>query len=88
MGENGSTHDSPAHDTQRVLEQRALRNVRSLVDRLQADEEVRRRSQKWVVGLLVAIVAALVAVVVMIVNGKSGHTQEIVITPAVKAPAR
>ena len=88
MGENGSTHDSPAHDTQRVLEQRALRNVRSLVDRLQADEEVRRRSQKWVVGLLVVIVVALVAVVLLTVNGSRPTAQEIVIPPVSKSPAR
>jgi len=88
MGENGSTHDSTAHDTQRVLEQRALRNVRSLVDRLQADDEVRRRTRKWVVGVLAAIVVALVAVAVLTVNWKPGNIQEIAITPAVKGPVR
>ena len=88
MGKFDTTQESSGQDAQRNLEQRALRNVRGLVDRIQADEEAKRRSQKWVVGVLVAVVAAIGIVFGVSVNRKPGGTQEIVVAPASKAPAR
>ncbi len=87
MAENDTPPESAGHDAQRALEQKALRNVRGLVDRMQADEEKERRSRKWVVGLLVAAVVAVGAIVAVSVNRKPSGTQEIVV-PAPKAPVR
>jgi hypothetical protein len=53
-------------DAQRELEQRALRNVRGLVDRMETEETLSRRTQlKLVVGLVVLVLVGLVAVVMV-----------------------
>jgi len=89
MDENDTRQEpSGQQDAQRNLEQRALRNVRGLVDRIQAEDEAKRKSQKWVVGVLVAVVAATAAVFVVGVNRKPAGTEEIVVAPGNKAPAR
>lgn len=82
--------DEPAgHDAQRELEHKALRNVRNLVDRMEADEQARRRSQKWIVAGLAAIVIFLIAAVVAWTSErKSGEAREVPLTPVPKAPAR
>lgn len=52
----------PPHDAQRELEQRALRNVRSLVDKLEKGERRdARRSLRLVAWLLVGLVIGAVA---------------------------
>ena len=43
-------------DAQRELEQRALRNVRGLVDRIEDDEKLSRRTQLRTVAILVAVI--------------------------------
>jgi hypothetical protein len=88
MAEEQPTHEPPRPNAQRDFEQRALRNVRGLVDRIEADESERRKVQKRVVGVLVAVLAVLGAVVVTTLNRKPGGTQEIVVAPAAKTPAR
>jgi hypothetical protein len=52
-----------ADDARRALEQRALRNVRGLVDKMETIEHIDQRSQRRM--LLWIVAAALVAVVVL-----------------------
>jgi hypothetical protein len=88
MSDDRSAEDPAGHDAQRELEQRALRNVRGLVERIQADEQSKRGTEIWVVvGLMAAIV--LIGVIVAIsVARKPGSGHEIVVPPPAKAPAR
>jgi hypothetical protein len=53
-------------DAQRDLEQRALRNVRGLVDRMEGEDSLSRRTQvKLVGGLVVVVLLGLVGVIAM-----------------------
>jgi hypothetical protein len=53
---------TPPEDAQRDLEQHALRNVRSLVDKVEGlDADEKRRERRLLVGLFVAAVAAAAA---------------------------
>jgi hypothetical protein len=52
--------DASNNDTQRELEQRALRNVRGLVDKMDAIDRVDKRADRR--GFIVLLVAGLVAV--------------------------
>jgi hypothetical protein len=78
---------TPPHDAQRELEQRALRNVRGLVDKMDSIERIDNRSQKRMLTALIvgalAVVAAIVASVMYISTRQSG--EPVVIHPA-KAP--
>ncbi|MCM2327718.1 MAG: hypothetical protein NDI88_07525 [Lysobacter sp.] len=88
MSDNDSLHDSDAHDAHRVMERRALRNVRGLVDRLQADEEASDRSQRRLVVVLAVIVIAFGAFVLATVNWTPGDGRTIPVPPVTKAPGR
>ena len=79
---------TPSHDAQRELEQRALRNVRGLVDKMDSIERIDNRSQKRmltaiIVGAL-AVVAAIVASVMYISGKEPGNP--VVIHPAKQPP--
>jgi hypothetical protein len=52
----------PAHDARRELEQRALRNVRSLVDKLEGGDARRAQRNLRLVAIVLASTAAVVAV--------------------------
>jgi hypothetical protein len=53
-------------DAQRELEQRALRNVRGLVDRMETEESLSRRTQlKLVGGLVVVVLLGLIGLIAM-----------------------
>jgi len=88
------TNEHPAeqaagHEAQRELEHKALRNVRGLVDRMEADEQAKRNSQKWIVAGLAAIAVVLFgAILAMTSWRKSAEVREISLPPASKAPAR
>ena len=74
----------PPHDAQRELEQRALRNVRGLVDKMDAIEKVDRRVQMRLlamigVGVLIAV-GVIAAVVLFAPAQRTGTT--ITIEPA------
>ena len=88
IGDDRTNPDPPGHDAQRELEQKALRNVRGLVDRIQEEERASGRTQKWVVGVLLVAVAVIAIVMVTSLGRMSGDMKEIVIVPAPKAPAR
>lgn len=77
-----------AEDAQRDLEQKALRNVRSLVDKIEAEDRKGNQKQLIAVMVIVAIVAASAAAF-MVSRSKSadankGPALEI---PPPKAPA-
>jgi hypothetical protein len=79
---------TPPHDAQRELEQRALRNVRGLVDKIDSIERIDHRAQKRmlttiIVGALL-VVAAIVASVMYISGKESGKS--VVIHPAKPPP--
>ncbi len=74
----------PPHDVQRELEQRALRNVRALVDKVEGDDQARRRRSlrllAWLlVGMVVGVAAAYVAI--RLTHGP-GESRVITIEPA------
>jgi hypothetical protein len=52
--------DAPNNDTQRELEQRALRNVRGLVDKMDAIDKVDKRADRR--GFVALVVAGFVVV--------------------------
>jgi len=66
-----STRPDPSDDTQRELEQRALRNVRGLVDTLDTMEQVDRRAQRKLFAMIVGV-AVLASVVVYIATKPAG----------------
>jgi hypothetical protein len=46
------------HDAQRTLEQRSLRNVRALIDKLEAEARADTRTRNriaWIVGVVIAL---------------------------------
>lgn len=89
MASSPSSQDASGHSAQRELEHKALRNVRGLVDRLEADEAARRRTQKWIVAGLAAIVLVLAGAILFITSWSTPReVREIIVAPASKAPAR
>lgn len=67
-------------DAQRELEQRALRNVRSLVDRIEQDDQADRRTQKRIlVSLLVGalVVAGVLAAAMVLMPASPGKSYEL-----------
>jgi len=82
-------HDSAGHDAQRELEHRALRNVRGLVDRMEADERMKGRSQKWIAAGIVAITVVLIGAILALISfQRSDEARELTVTPVSNAPAR
>jgi hypothetical protein len=77
-----ATHDE---DAQRALERKALRNVRTLVDKLEGDERKQARiTMRFVaISVVVALVAAIVLYAVM--TGQTKKQATVVSKPA--APA-
>jgi len=52
--------NAPAHDAQREMEQRALRNVRALVDKIEdADKLSERSARRTMIVVIVAITLVL-----------------------------
>ena len=72
-------------DTQRELEQRALKNVRGLVDRAEADEDSSRRSQKRLIGVVAVLAVVLVGAIIAVTQYKREPVK--VLTSPAKAPA-
>jgi hypothetical protein len=75
---------TPSDDAQRAMEQRALRNVRGLVDKVenqdQADRRTERRMLMWfAIGAVVA--CAVVAVYLGYISGKQSSGTTVTIEP-------
>lgn len=78
----------PPDDAQRELEQRALRNVRGLVDKMEGLDRIDQRSQKrTLIGITVGAIVG-VAVIVAAVSYVSNRQESkpIVIDPAKLPP--
>jgi hypothetical protein len=60
-------------DAQRELEQRALRNVRGLVEHMERDDRASQRTQwKIVAGIVVGVVVLMVALLVLTDRQRKG----------------
>jgi hypothetical protein len=79
-----------ADDAQRAMEQRALRNVRGLVDKLEDDERAKsRRALRHVAASLIVALLAALGLYLAMTSGTS--KQPLVVSPAKPAsssPAR
>jgi hypothetical protein len=77
-------------EAQRELEQRALRNVRGLVDKMDhLDTKATRNQKRMLVGLIIGVavvVGGIVATVVYVSHKQSG--KPVVIDPAKLPPIR
>ena len=72
------------HDAQRELQQRSLRNVRALLDKLEDEAAAERRTRKWIaVGLVAG--AALLFCVVYIMAKPKGESRTIIVPPAARS---
>jgi hypothetical protein len=79
-------------DAQRELQQRSLRNVRALLDKLEAEAATERRTRKWIAVVLVASAILLFCALFFAMKGNKGESRTIVVQPAgrtvaVPAPA-
>ena len=73
----------PGHDAQREMEQRALRNVRGLVDKMEQTEQEERwtlRRFVIVIGIVVLVFAVALGVLVTLVK-KPGQTRPVTLEP-------
>ena len=73
-------------EAQQELMERSLRNVRGLVEKIEAEEAARKRTQKWVVAAIVGVSVLLVAMIALMVTKKPSGTP-IVVMPEKSAPA-
>ena len=74
-------------DAQRDLEQRALRNVRGLVDRIEGDDQLEARKQRRLVVWLLAG-AALLALGFALAIALKPSAPQVVIDPGKLPPAK
>ena len=74
-------------EAQQELMERSLRNVRGLVEKIEAEEAARRRTHKWVIGTVVAACLILVVVIALTVTKKPSG-EPITVMPEKGAPAQ
>jgi len=72
-------------EAQQELMEKSLRNVRGLVEKIEAEEAARRRTHKWVLAAVVAVGVILVGAIAMMVT-KQPSGPAIMVAPD-KAPA-
>ena len=71
---------TPGDDAQRDMEQRALRNVRGLVDKIENDDKLARRSQlRAFLGIIVVAVVAIAILGAVITARQDGR--KVVVEP-------
>jgi hypothetical protein len=74
---------TPGDDAQRELERRALRNVRGLVDKIESDDVLGRRSQlRTVIALVLG--AVVLAVALGIALSRRSPSRAVVVEPPPK----
>ena len=83
--------DKPAEgdDAQRALEQKALKNVRGLVDKIEASDKAEKTAQKRILigfAAVLAVIAALWAA--GIVDFRRGEPGKEVVVPPPKVPTK
>lgn len=79
----------PGHDAQREMEQRALRNVRGLLDKIESHDAHEDRAVKKTVFTVIAAVVVLVVVVgiaMLLASGKKQSTRTMTLPPPASAP--
>ena len=74
------------HDAQRELEQRALRNVRGLVDKIEAGEHAERRTQRILFVTIIIIATVIAGGIVLGLRQHSAEWKPVVIDPAKLPP--
>jgi len=77
-------------EAQQELMERSLRNVRGLVEKIEAEEAARKRMQKWVIGSIVGVTLILVGSIALMISNKS-NTRAVIVTPeppAAKQPSK
>lgn len=72
---------TPGDDAQRDLEQRALRNVRALVDKIEATDERQKRSVRWQVGIIVAVILGLFVIAYGVSQLRRGGPERTLVLP-------
>jgi len=78
----------PSHDAQREMEQRALRNVRGLVDSMEdADRLDARKQRRMLVGLVGGVALAIAVIVAILISRQRAFGDDVVLPPPASAPA-
>jgi hypothetical protein len=77
----------PSDDAQREMQQRALRNVRGLVDKIESEDVLERASQRRVVlAVLVTLVVAAAAIVVWLGRSEADLAPRATVIDPAKLP--
>lgn len=76
-----------AEDAQRELQQRSLRNVRALLDKLEDEAAAERRTRKWIAVGLVASAVVLFCAVFFSMKANEGESRTIVVQPVARPTA-
>ena len=79
---------SHSDDAQRELERRALKNVRGLVDKMEASETADRRTQRRILVVILVIALAIAGAIVYGLQTRSNKPNPVVIDPAKLPPIR
>ena len=74
-------------EVQQELMERSLRNVRGLVEKIEAEEAARRRTHKWVIAAIVGVSLLLVGVIALTIRKSDSGSAPIVISPERPAAA-
>jgi hypothetical protein len=74
-------------DAQRELQQHSLRNVRALLDKLEGEAEIERRTRRWIAVALVAVTVVLFGVVVFATRPDSRAESRTIVGNPVGRPA-
>ena len=72
---------TPGDDAQRNLEQKALRNVRALVDKIEATDAHQSRSVKRQAALIVAVILVLFVIVFGVSQLRRGEPERTLVLP-------
>jgi 1-deoxy-D-xylulose 5-phosphate reductoisomerase len=67
-------------EAQQELMEKSLRNVRGLVDKIEAEEAARKRTQKWVIAAIVGVTLLLIVAIAAMVAGKN-NVRPITVSP-------
>lgn len=75
-------------DAQRQLEQRALRNVRGLVEKIEAGEHAEKRTQRILLVTIIVIAIVIAGAIAIGLHRHSAEFKPVVIDPAKLPPIR
>ena len=80
--------NGPSHDAQREMEQRALRNVRALVEKIE-DEESRNRSSARKVNIALAVFVGVILLILgAILLRPAAPPPTVLVLPPPSSPGR